>query len=329
MASSVKLYEHPEFQDTVIFAKEYFNQKGINLTEQFIEKDYYVTEALRIIATNHTNNQIIFKGGTSLSKGWQLIERFSEDIDLFLNKEAFSPPLSRSKVDKKLEKLEELVSEHSGLTLLKNEGKYTRGESRYSYFSYNQIFTGISTISNKIFLESGTRSGYFPVKSVELTSYIGLFLKETENSLDTEDESSFEMKLLDFRRTFVEKLFTIHSKILKYEKDQTPIGTYARHYYDLYCLVLNSEVKELLENTEEYDIIKKDCEKISRTYFDCQDEDFPKGMKFSNSKALFPNAALRKIISQEYQKQCQSLCYGTYPTWNEVEGCFENIKDFL
>ena len=70
----MKLFEHPEFEQAMLRAAERFD-----LSEQFIEKDYYVTEILRIVA--HTlGEKAIFKGGTSLSKGWGLIERFSEDI---------------------------------------------------------------------------------------------------------------------------------------------------------------------------------------------------------------------------------------------------------
>ncbi len=79
----MKLCESADFRDAILAAKEHFANFG--LTEAFIEKDYYVTEALRIVATQWST-QVIFKGGTSLSKGWKLIERFSEDIDLFLQK---------------------------------------------------------------------------------------------------------------------------------------------------------------------------------------------------------------------------------------------------
>jgi hypothetical protein len=93
----MRLCESPEFRDAIVIAKDYFNRPG--LTEQFIEKDYYVTEALRIIATRWQNN-IVFKGGTSLSKGWNLIERFSEDLDLFLNRDTYQPKLSKNQVTK-------------------------------------------------------------------------------------------------------------------------------------------------------------------------------------------------------------------------------------
>jgi hypothetical protein len=86
----MRLHEHPDFRDALIAAGAHFSARGISA--HLIEKDYYVTEALRLISAGR-NHQVIFKGGTSLSKGWQLIDRFSEDIDLFLDKTAFTPPL--------------------------------------------------------------------------------------------------------------------------------------------------------------------------------------------------------------------------------------------
>jgi hypothetical protein len=72
----VKLFEHPDFEQAIIRAAEHFRPRG--LREAIIEKDYFVTEALRIIE-QHAGSKIIFKGGTSLSKGWNLIQRFSEE----------------------------------------------------------------------------------------------------------------------------------------------------------------------------------------------------------------------------------------------------------
>jgi predicted nucleotidyltransferase component of viral defense system len=69
-----------------------FRTRG--LRPAIIEKDYYVTEALRIVAAS--GDRIIFKGGTSLAKGWNLIQRFSEDIDIFLDPEAFQPALGKN-----------------------------------------------------------------------------------------------------------------------------------------------------------------------------------------------------------------------------------------
>ena len=101
----MKLFEHPDFEQAIIQAAEHFRQQGLRAA--IIEKDYYVTEALRSVATANAakvavagsgssdtaniSNTIIFKGGTSLSKGWNLIARFSEDIDIFLDPLALNP----------------------------------------------------------------------------------------------------------------------------------------------------------------------------------------------------------------------------------------------
>jgi predicted nucleotidyltransferase component of viral defense system len=77
----LRLFEHPDFEQAILRAAEHFRQR--NLRPAIIEKDYYVTEALRVIANTY-GSKIIFKGGTSLSKEWNLIQRFSEDIDIFL-----------------------------------------------------------------------------------------------------------------------------------------------------------------------------------------------------------------------------------------------------
>ena len=73
----MRLFEHPDFDQAILQAADHFKSQG--LRPAIIEKDYYVTEVLRIIAAT-VGDKVIFKGGTSLSKGWNLIQRFSEDI---------------------------------------------------------------------------------------------------------------------------------------------------------------------------------------------------------------------------------------------------------
>ena len=72
----MNLFEHADFEQSILRAAQHFQARS--LRPAIIEKDYYVTEALRILAGR--GDSIIFKGGTSLAKGWNLIQRFSEDI---------------------------------------------------------------------------------------------------------------------------------------------------------------------------------------------------------------------------------------------------------
>lgn len=82
----MKLAEHPDFAAFLTAAAT-----ESELPETFVEKDYWITEILHTIATT-VGERAIFKGGTSLSKGWDLLDRFSEDIDLFIDPAA-EPPL--------------------------------------------------------------------------------------------------------------------------------------------------------------------------------------------------------------------------------------------
>ena len=90
----MRLFEHPDFEQAILRAAEHFRER--KLRPAIIEKDYYVTEALRVIATT-SGDKIIFKGGTSLAKGWNLIQRFSEDIDIFLDPTAFQAGLGKER----------------------------------------------------------------------------------------------------------------------------------------------------------------------------------------------------------------------------------------
>jgi hypothetical protein len=82
-----------------------------------------------------------------------------------------------------------------------------------------------------------------------------------------------------------------------------PLGTYARHYYDLFQLASQAEVIAMLKSGE-YAAIKKDYDAISREYFPGS-YFYPVGMSFAKSDALFPQADLAKAIGAEYEAQCK------------------------
>ncbi len=320
----MKLFQHKDFEQAILGAEQHFHAR--KLRPATIEKDYYVTEALRIIAAA-APNKIIFKGGTSLAKGWNLIQRFSEDIDIFLDPLAFKPALGKNAIDRELKNLRDAVGAHPALTFVAAESQTIGGFGRNDRFSYTQRFGGTGEVANRVLLEAGTASGREPTSVVELRSYLGQFLEETRTSLGADDEGRFPLRLLHFRRTFVEKMFAIHSKVELLKRDKTPLGAYARHYYDLFQLAAQAEVIAMLKSSE-YAAIKKDYDAISREYF-ARSYFYPEGLSFAKSDALFPPPELAKIISREYEAQCELLCYGPSPSWEEIQTKFKEIRDLL
>jgi hypothetical protein len=320
----MKLFEHKDFEQAILGAQKHFSAR--KLRPAIIEKDYYVTEALRIIATA-APDKIIFKGGTSLAKGWNLIQRFSEDIDIFLDPLAFKPALGKNGIDRELKNLRDAVGGHPALTFVAAESKTIGGFGRNDRFSYTQRFGGPGEVANRVLLEAGTASGREPTSVIKLRSYLGQFLEETKTSLGVDDEGPFSLQLLHFRRTFVEKMFAIHGKVQLLKRDKTPLGMYARHYYDIFQLRGQAEVIAMLKSAE-YAAIKKDYDEISRTNFE-KSYFYPEGMSFAKSDALFPPPELAKTISAEYEAQCKLLCYGPYPLWEEVQARLLEIRHLL
>lgn len=332
----MRLFEHRDFEQAILRAAEHFREQG--LRPAIIEKDYYVTEALRAIAaTRHndsiindnivSNSSIIFKGGTSLSKGWNLIQRFSEDIDIFLDPQALQPPLGKRAIDRELKKLRDAVGAHPALRFVEGESQTIGGFGRNDRFAYEQRFGGPGEVTPRVLLEAGTASGREPTSVVELHSYLGQFLRDKGPSLGADDEGSFPMRLLHFRRTFVEKMFAIHSKVELLKRDGQPLGSYARHYYDLFQLAAHQEVIAML-NSAEYAAIKEDYDRISRAHFP-KSYFHPDEMSFANSDALFPPVDLAASIGAAYEAQCRMLCYGTFPTWANIQARFLELREVL
>ena len=317
----MRLSQHPDFDQAIVAAREHFAPDG--LTEELLEKDYYVTEALRAAAAL-LGNRLIFKGGTSLSKGWGLIRRFSEDIDLFVNPVTDGSLLSKRGIDREMKALRDAVGQHPDLTFDESRSRTVGGFGRSDYFRFPQRFAGASAIAPAVLVEAGSSSGLYSTEIRQISSLVALFLKESNQTLDADDEIPFPVDILHFRRTFVEKMFAVHAKVEIAKRDGRRLGSYARHYYDLYCLSRQAEVRSMLAS-EEYREIREDYERIGLASFP-RDYARPPDLRFARSDALFPTGELREMISGDYEQQCRALCYGPHPPWTEVEAVFAGLR---
>ena len=80
--------------------------------------------------------------------------------------------------------------------------------------------------------------------------------------------------------------------------------------------------------SDECATIRADYDRISRAHF-LKSYFCPDGMCFARSDALFPPNTLTALIAEEYQQQCRTLCYGPFPTWDQVQGQFQTIRGLL
>lgn len=257
-----------------------------------IEKDYYVVRVLRALCDS-LPNQFVFKGGTSLSKGWNLLERFSEDIDLLFRIEQDGKPLSKGELDRRMKRAQAVVQDIGGLTLAHEFSD--KGVHRTCKFAYKRIFDPVSALGETVVLEMGTRGGTNPSTVRLVKSFLTEYTLEHGFDGLAEDLAPFEVECLDLTRTFIEKLFAIHAA---YEKNKA--DGKVRHYYDIYQLADTAETKAFI-GSQDYRDAYCDAERYSRAHW--PDAALPNGASFADSPALSPDEEGRRALEKNYAKE--------------------------
>lgn len=318
----MRLHEHEDFAAFLTAAAS-----ESELPEVFVEKDYWITEILRVVATTLAD-RAIFKGGTSLSKGWGLLDRFSEDIDLFVDP-LVDPALRGRAIDRMLRVLKQDVGAIPGLEFVEDESRTIGGRGRVDTFRYQSRYPPIPGFPPTIRLEPGVQSGRQPAETVQISSIVGdmLAARGVADRLDVTGAEAFSMTLLHFRRTFVEKLFAIHGKVERLKREGKPLGRDVRHYADLYVLLGRPEVLAMLDSAE-YEQIRCDYDEKSRAYFPNSHWP-PADLRFSSSDALFPSDELRARIEPGYEEECRRLFFRPHPPFAAVLERLQGIRELL
>lgn len=197
------------------------------IAPEIVEKDYYVTLILRLLSEKLEN--IVFKGGTSLSKGFHVINRFSEDIDI-----TFDEHIGESRRKKLKYKVLKVISEELSLPISNwNLIQSDRDYNAY-LFEYNSVFGfDDDKMPQYVKLETSLGSYSFPTQCVEITNYIGDYLeKNGKNELTKELRlDKFTMMLQSLERTYIDKIFALCDYYIAKKSKR-----YSRHLYDIYML---------------------------------------------------------------------------------------------
>lgn len=242
-APSKCLADHPDFTDLVRAAAEYHR-----IIPALVLKDYWVTRVLRTVAGDpELEGQVLFKGGTSLSKGWGLIDRFSEDVDLLLTGDEFGPVPEASGVrERRMKRLRRGIEVDTPLRL-PDRGSLSREEWEFFYIRSDYHIrmrfplpsrpasVGLASIDT-VLVEAGFRGGPYPRETRPLRSLLAEFLENETAAVAAlgeylEDVSSFQMELLKPERTCAEKLLLLHVKMIRGVDGAREVPT--RHYYDV------------------------------------------------------------------------------------------------
>jgi nucleotidyltransferase AbiEii toxin of type IV toxin-antitoxin system len=316
----VRLAEHSDFK--TLIARTSADQ---SLPEPWVEKDYYLTEVLRIVARVYPT-QGFLKGGTSLTKGWALLSRMSEDIDWVLIRSAFTPTLGGKDVNARLARLATEVAEHPDISWAKSRTGVVDGKARHDYYDYNTTMTSRTLgLAETILLEAGTRAGNWPLEKRQIQSLVGMTAESMRQGGIAEDTTAFSMLVLDFRRTFVEKLVAVHSFVRRFVADGIPLARNARHYADLFVLLQRDEVKALVGGVE-FAAILDEQDALAKEHFKRNYVPLPES--FRESEALFPGRELSLKLKKQYDDDVRPLFFGkNMPPFEAVLGAFAAMKD--
>ncbi len=225
------------FEQAVLKTAEY-----LKIDAGIVEKDYYVTLILKEISL--TAPDLVFKGGTSLSKCHKVINRFSEDIDLTVEYETKPSEGKRRSLKKNIVD----TIEKSGLVLANPDEIKSRREFNKYIVDYPSIFTQAG-LKNHLQIETMIKIRAYPNQEMNAASLIyDYFVKEGFSELIDEYElAPFTIKVQSAERTFVDKIFALADYYLA-----DNVTEHSRHIYDLYKLLdkvqLDEQLKILFEN---------------------------------------------------------------------------------
>lgn len=305
----------------------------IGLNEAIVEKDFWVCFILDyLFHKSPWKKYFIFKGGTSLSKCYGLIHRFSEDIDLVLDwrilgyglnepwivrsntkQDAFNKEANFRAERFLSEEFLPILQEDVSKLLGKKAEFYILPEDRQTIcFQYPKIFEDPFTLQI-VRLEIGALAAWTPSISRVIKPYVAEVYQKIFSYSDIEILTS------SAERTFWEKVTILHHEANRPRNLSMP-SRYSRHYYDLYCIA-SSDVKLLAY--KELDLLKK--------VVDFKMKFYPR--KWANYNLAVPGTL--KLVPPKYRwedlskdyESMKNMIFGEYPDFDFLMGCIEKLEN--
>ena len=298
--------------------QELFKQLSFKtgIQPQAIEKDAWVTLVLRIIFNSEIAEHLIFKGGTSLNKAYGLIKRFSEDIDIAINREflGFAGELTKGQIRKLRRKshlfvsnemqsiiageFERLGTDNRLFEIKVENTKVSDQDPEIIKISYQSVFDELPYIPGRVLIEIGARSLIEPAESKEIKSIIDENYPESSFA-----EIPFLVKTVIPEKTFLEKMILLHEEFTK-PKEKIRFHRMSRHLYDIGQIISTDFGKRALKDERLFQEIIK-----HRAVFTPI-----KTVDYSELKLMDINVIPPKDLIDEYEKDYlemqENMIYG-------------------
>ncbi|GAA4443439.1 nucleotidyl transferase AbiEii/AbiGii toxin family protein [Pontibacter saemangeumensis] len=305
----MNLHQNPEvFRDAITATAE-----ALQIRDVYVEKDYWVTLVLYRLAQSPYLEQAIFKGGTSLSKAYNLIERFSEDIDLAIN----TPEgMTNNQVMQLIRKISKEITRD--MVEVKDPYRTSKGSRfRKTLHDYGASVQGdYGQATDKILVEINSFASPNPHQLMPIKTYISQFMAQ-RNLLDLirqYDLAPFEVNVVSLERTFTEKVLAL-VRASYAENPVDELGSKIRHVYDLHAMLKAPVVVSFIHSEGFFGMIR------------AVQADDARNSEFQGDWALLPLDACLLFadvrgawnsLEAAYQQELRSLVYGTLPDPEEI-----------
>lgn len=314
--------------------KEIFEQllkvvgENYTLDEQIIEKDYWVTYSLLKLkeyseADNRNSDLIVFRGGTSLTKCYQDLKRFSEDIDLAINTKNIKTNSQLKRIITEVEKY--ICSSYEEVSSTRNvkSGNYRNVEYKYPTI-LNDNHESFDELNPFIKIETVTFLNPNPYEKRKVSSMICDYLKDNgfDNYIYKYNLEPFEVNVLSIKRTIIDKIVSLVR--LSYAGDLSELRTKTRHLYDLHLTYCSLEgfYTNKDELSEIIKLVRMD-EEVSKFK-----DKYPYQKRWS--EAPIWGMISEGILKEDYEERFgRSFVYGKLPRYEDIVKTFELIKEHI
>ena len=286
----------------------------LNIKLEFVEKDYWITYVLSHLAKSKYVAEAVFKGGTSLSKGYNLIERFSEDVDITIINDTQK---SGNEIKTIIRAIEKEIT--PGLTEIQMDGVTSKG-SRYrkSVFEYDTIETTLK--NNKLIVEVNSFANPFPFQPLTIKSFIFDFFTQTNNEqyIELYKLQSFEINVLSKEQKKKKKMVSL----IRFSFAENPtesISKKIRHFYDLHFLMGDPDCIAFAASDEFIKQFKAILE------YDREMFEEPLGWQnksVSESPLVVDFTTIWKELKAKYETELSAFAYRPIPEQEKVEDTF-------
>ncbi|MEX0999543.1 MAG: nucleotidyl transferase AbiEii/AbiGii toxin family protein [Thermodesulfobacteriota bacterium] len=295
-----------------------------------IEKDFWLCWVLMIIFEHPDLSKILkLKGGTSLSKCYNLIDRFSEDIDLILDWTVLTkedpnvPRKSKTKQDEFNKLIDQLAIKYIKDDLLpiiqekiepNCKAEIDSSDSHTINIIYPKYFND-EYIKPEIKLEIGPLASMVPFNAYKVKSY------SSEVFPEQFEQSEVEVVAITAERTFWEKVTILHAEAHRPEHSTQPIR-YSRHYYDVFKMLNTEYESKALANLDLLNDVVLFKKQFYHRGWANYDSAVPKTMKLVSRKSKIAS------LEKDYE-QMKEMIFGDYPEFDEIIEKLESFQNKL